>query len=132
MWYMLIMPELANLNHEKFARALVTAPSQTAAYTEVYKTETPEVAKVCASQLLTNPNVKERVRELLNQSNLGLAPITSRLGKWVFDDEHASVSLDAIKTAYKLHGVLDNDDKASGIVAVQINIQSLTSDNAST
>jgi hypothetical protein len=122
------MPELANLQHEKFARALVTAPSQTAAYAEVYKTEVPETAKVCASQLLTNPNVKERVRELLNASNLGLAPITSRLGKWVFDDEHASVSLDAIKTAYKLHGVLDAEDKSSGIVAVQINIGNLSAE----
>jgi len=122
------MPELANLQHEKFARALVTAPSQTAAYMDVYDPKGEDTARANASKLLANTSVKDRVRELLNSSNLGLAPITSRLGRWVYDDDHASVSLDAIKTAYKLHGVLDAEDKSSGIVAVQINIGNLSAE----
>lgn len=120
--------ELKNIRQEKFARALISAPSQTAAYQEVYQTKSNDVARANASALLANPTVRERVRELMNVSNLGLAPITSRLGKWVYDDSSPAQSMDAIKTAYKLHGVLDSEDKSSGIVNVQINIQSLNPD----
>ncbi len=122
------MPPLKNLQHEKFARALLEEPSQAAAYSKVYKQDL-DIAKVNASQVLTNTNVKNRVIELMNAGRLGLAPITERLGKWIYDDDAPAQSMDAIKTAYKLHGVLDSDDKQSSATELAVSIQIINASN---
>jgi hypothetical protein len=126
------MPPLTNIKHEKFARAVIDKPSYSQAYKEVYEVEGAKVAGNSASRLLENVGIKNRVMELMNQSQLGLAPIVARLGRWIYDEDHPSVSLDAVKTGLKLHGALDSDEKSSGNIAnININIVNLSSDSNS-
>lgn len=59
------MPELKNLRHEKFAREYVATGSGAAAYRSAYPKANPiSTARVCASQLLTKPNIVARTVEL--------------------------------------------------------------------
>jgi len=132
MCYMLDMPELKNPKHEQFCHELLKAPTQTQAYLNTVPNVLPDTAKSNASRLLSNANVKDRFYELLRGSGIDLPHITNRFGRWLNDDNAPVQSWDAVKTGLRIYGVLDAEDKASGIVAVQINIQSLTSDNATT
>ena len=122
------MPPLENVKHEKFARAVLEKPSFSQAYASVYKTVDPKVSSNAGSRLLENVGIRNRISELMNQKGLGLDPILERLGKWIYDDEHASVSLDATKTGLKLHGVLDGDEKEN-MNNIHINIVNLSDTN---
>lgn len=126
------MPALDNAKHEQFCHELIKAPNQTQAYLKAVPNVQPDSAAVQASRLLSNANVKERFQELLRGSGIDLPHITNRFGRWLNDDNAPVQSWDAVKTGLRIYGVLDAEDKASGIVAVQINIQSLTGDNATT
>jgi hypothetical protein len=59
------MPELKNLRHEMFAREYVATGVGAEAYRRAYPKAHPvSTARVCASQLLTNPNIVARTVEL--------------------------------------------------------------------
>ncbi len=59
------MPVLKNPRHEKFAREYVKTGVGAEAYRRVYPRAHPiSTARVCASQLLTKPNIARRTAEL--------------------------------------------------------------------
>ena len=126
------MPALKNPKHEQFCHELLKAPTQKDAYLATVPNVQETTARTESSRLLANTNIKERFYELLRGSGIDLPHITNRFGKWLNDDSAPVQSWDAVKTGLRIYGILDAEDKASGIVAVQINIQSLSGDNATT
>lgn len=96
-------------NKELFAQALLTAPSATEAYKQVFGTTNDASATVNASKLLSTSNIKARVRELLQaRRSTSLERLTERLGNHV-ESEDGSLSLKSIDLSMKLYGALDND-----------------------
>lgn len=126
------MPELKNPKHEQFCRELLKAPTQTQAYLNTVPNVLPDTAKSNASRLLSNANVKERFYELLRGTGIDLPHITSRFGRWLNDDNAPVQSWDAVKTGLRIYGVLDAEEKSSGIVAVQINVNNLSAEGGAT
>lgn len=63
------MAELDNERHERFANLYVKMGNQTRAYMKVYPDSSYESAAVSAHQLLKNPKVKARVKELNTRTN---------------------------------------------------------------
>ncbi len=121
------MTALDNRHHEEFARKLSDpGKTQTQAYKDAYPTvKNDHVASNNASRLLLNASVKARVVELLeNRYATTKNGLTERLSEWVKSNQGA-VSMDAIKTAFKLHGVLDskdNDVDRSPVEAVRVDV----------
>jgi len=120
------MPPLKNLKHEKFAQEVIRKDNPTNAYKEAYQLTNYDSAKVNASKLLTNPNVRERCIELLNQQGLDINHLNTRLNKWVNDDLEPNVSMKAIETGYKLHGLLGEERNNINAESVEIQIVNLT------
>jgi len=124
------LPPLKNLKHERFCHEVTKQPSYSKAYAEVYKEDNPQALKANASRLIANDSVRNRVAEILNLKGLDLGSLSSRLNRWANDEEHPSVSLDAVKTGFKLHGALDSDEKSgSNMQNIQIIIGTLAEDS---
>lgn len=60
------MPALINPRHERFCQELVKGASQGQAYTAAGYDAEGNVAEACASRLLTNVKIRDRVLELKN------------------------------------------------------------------
>ena len=96
------MPFLKNPRHEKFAREYVKTGVGAEAYRRVYPRAHPiSTARVCASQLLTKPNIASRTVEL-RQAMARRADITE--DKILTDYQ---VALDLAKTQEKPDSVVN-------------------------
>ncbi|MBF0252546.1 MAG: terminase small subunit [Candidatus Omnitrophica bacterium] len=114
--------ELENKKHEVFCRELVKNKfNATKAYRETYPDSGLAAARTSASELLTNPNIKGRVLEILNTSqetNLeviiasfsddlnAVKPIITSKDKNIEFVRDNSTILEAKKTLLKMYGAL--------------------------
>jgi len=113
------MPPLKNIKHEKFAHAVINSDSQTQAYKEVYGTE-GKAPEVCASRLLSSVNVRERVLELMQQSEAtSIKNVLEKLGNGI-NSENEGIMMDGVKTAMKAYGVFEEAKESAGLNAIQI------------
>lgn len=118
------MPPLKNIKHEKFAKALLTQPSQTAAYALTYKSKDIDSAGANASRLLgKDRGIRERVQELLDKQGLTLERFNNKMSD-LLEAKSEDVQFKSMRLGYELHGVLDKekyDDSAKDIL-IQVNI----------
>lgn len=135
------MPKLNNAKREKFIQKMAdpaNLKSKADTYRQVYNCSETS-AHVGSTNLLKNPECKERLTELLNKQGLSLDYLNSKLkdlvnakkevysknGELIAKVDDNNIQLSAIKTGYQLHNVLKADntiniDKSSN----QINILS--------
>jgi len=100
---------LDNVKHELFANELVKSRGNASkAYAKVYKEADTNSIAPSASRLLTNGKVKDRIAVILEKHNLSLDDLTHKLKEHVLSDDDR-ISMDAVKTSYKLHKVLGNE-----------------------
>lgn len=105
------------LKHELFAQELIkTKGNQTEAYANTYdkdQNSAKELAtsRVNASILLTKPNIRKRVIQILNEKNLSLDYCVSSL-KTCVDSENEGIKLEATKTAFKLHDAFPSEKES--------------------
>ena len=122
--------ELPNLRQEKFCHEVLKTTTATEAYQNVYGA-TPESSKPNASRLLSNDNVRERIKSLMREQGLSETALLTRLNHWKDSDDHPAVSLDATKTGLKIMGAFD-DDSASSSKDLRIEIAIVPNKQAST
>lgn len=118
---------LKNLKHEKLARKIALEPkiTQTEAYLEIYPTKNPLTAKSEASDILSKPNVRDRVLALLSKSagRPILEAVSDRINNHVNQAENLPVSMDACKTVLRVAGAMDDAKQdATSYNPLQINI----------
>lgn len=119
------LPPLKNLKHEKFAQALITEPSQTAAYAVAYDSKNLQAAGASSSRLLENAKgIRERVLELLERRKAGLSRVSERL-KDHLESETENISLETCKTILRVAGAFDPVDNSAHMQNIQINITNL-------
>ena len=126
------MPPLKNRKHEKLAQALLKTDNDVEAYkisTGNYHA-TNEVANSSVSRILTNVNVKERVRELLeSRANTSLNGLTAKLDQHVGSNKE-EISLKASELGFRLHGALDRENESAPPPAdIEIQILNVSSPN---
>lgn len=115
---------LKNIKHEIYANMLIkTKGNQSQAYQDTYGQKTKKHSRISASQLLTKPNVHQRVEYLLrthNQLNIdntlevlatqmtATKPVIADKQVEMYPDNGAILS--AVTTNLKLHGLLKQDN----------------------
>lgn len=114
------MAPLRNIRHEKFAQAIIDAPSNKDAYLAAYPEQSMECASTSAGRLLNSVEVKQRILELLQQ-NEGTKPenITRRLGQLV-NSENEGIAIQSVNTALKAFKVFEEDKLDVGIGSINI------------
>ena len=123
------LPPLKNLKHEKFAQALITEPSQTAAYAVAYDSKNLQAAGASSSRLLENAKgIRERVLELLERRKAGLDRVSERLRDHLESDTE-QISLDTCKTILRVAGAFDTQSDKDSSQNIQINITNLSPSN---
>lgn len=120
---------LDNIKHELFSQALLKqGGNQTKAYLEVYSGIKNASARTNASRLLAIISVRKRITELLEAQGLGIVELTKKLKKlteakkrvtdngdftgWEPDNR---TSLEAIKIALRIHGLLGHKSDMVGL-----------------
>lgn len=115
---------LKNLKHEKLARKIALDPkkTQTEAYLEVYSTDNHLTAKSEASDILSKPNVRERVLALMSKDRPILEKVSENINANLDQRDNLPVNLETCKTVLKVAGALDDPKLAeSSFHPVQIN-----------
>jgi len=117
-------------SHEMFVQALIkNGGRQTEAYMEVYKAK-PDTSRHGGSFLMRNVEVRRRVSELLESQGLGIVELNKKLkaltgarkdvnnnGDFTGQPDN-SARLEAIKIAYKLHGLIGSNTGGNEIFVV--------------
>ena len=117
-------------SHEMFVQALIkNGGHQTEAYMEVYKAK-PDTSRHGGSFLMRNVEVRRRVSELLESQGLGIVELNKKLkaltgarkdvnnnGDFTGQPDN-SARLEAIKIAYKLHGLIGSNTGGNEIFVV--------------
>ena len=89
--------------------------SATEAYLEAYPDVTRESARVCASKLLTNANIKEYIQSRMSTMVMGTNEVLIRLADLSRGAEKDSDRLRALELIGRTHGMfLDRSDITSG------------------
>lgn len=120
------MPPLKNIKHERLAHAILTAPSNTKAYLQVYQNSSEAAARSSVPEILAKPCVRNRIQELLEQKNCGLPRITERFSDFLNDTEDKALSWDAVKTGLKIFGAFDNEDTTKNMQNINISVVKIT------
>lgn len=117
------MAVLANPKHERFAQAIAKGKSQADAYVEAGYKAIPITAKVNGCKLLTNANIKARVKELqehaAEKTEITIASLSQELmrvaqkAERIDEPSGLSVWRLAIMDLAKLNGLIP-DGKKSG------------------
>jgi len=120
------MPKLKHEPHEQFAKVYALDPEKklnaTKAYMESHPGSTYDSARASSSALLTNPSIKNRIGELLDQSGLTIQKLNEKLHSLVDVAKSEDVQLRATRLGYELHGVLDKDQNMNNHQNIQVNI----------
>lgn len=118
------MGQLKNMKHEIFVRNLVkTKGDQKAAYLKTFGTKNENTASNASSMLMRRPEVRERAREILDAHGLTIDNLTVYLKENIIENsKDCPVRQDAIKTAYKIQGVLDKAEVNIDIDARSIDL----------
>jgi len=108
-----------NIKHELFAQAVIKNKGHLSlAYQEAYPSANPESARHGGSALWKKVEIQTRVNEILETQGLGIIELTKKLkdlteakkpgtfGGFVPDN---NARLEAIKIAYKLHGLIGSN-----------------------
>lgn len=125
------MPKLKNKKHELFAQNLVKAKfNQTKALQATYPDSSYKAANVSGTRLLQNPAIELRVQEIANQKGLTVESLVEDLnnlrqankpiieaGVITAEYPDSAVRLETVKTGFKLHGLLSNDNRSIDIDA---------------
>lgn len=120
------------LKHELFVKELIKqGGNQTKAYAKAYNKDTNSPKELStsrsnASDLLTKPNIRKRVVQALEESNLTVERLSKKLNAFV-DSENEGIGLEATKTAFKLHDAfpsekqdVDSQDNSLQIVFAKV------------
>ena len=130
------MPPLKNPKHELFAQNLVKKKfKQVDAYQSTYPESGYDAARVSATRLLENPAIENRVQEIANKKGMTVESLVDDLnnlrqadkpvienGKIVATYPDNSTRLETVKTGFKLHGILTNDNRSVEIDARSVNV----------
>ena len=130
-------------SHEMFVQALIkNGGRQTEAYMEVYKAK-PDTSRHGGSFLMRNVEVRRRVSELLESQGLGIVELNKKLkaltgarkdvnnnGDFTGQPDN-NARLQAIKIAYKLHGLIGANIEENEIFLMPEQIQQLSKDSKS-
>lgn len=115
------LPPLENLKHEKFARVYPEVMTASGAYKSAYPNVAPQTAETSGPELLRNPQVKNRIVEILEQK-CGLTDnyIGERLFDHVSNQGDGHLSHKALRTVLELKGYL-NKEQSQAIAHVVFN-----------
>jgi hypothetical protein len=132
------MGRLKNLKHEHFAKNLIKYKgNQTRAYAKTYPDSNSPASS--ASLLVRNGNVRQRVFEILQSNKATRLPELIKklngmteaeraivVGKQLASVADNPVRLDALKTIFKLYGMLGGEAIMSSQTNVQFNIDTVS------
>lgn len=119
---------LKNKNHERFCQEYVkNGKNGSRAYLTVYRTKNEDTARVNASRLLTNTNIKARINELMDKIEDRTLVTPERIIR-----EYARIAFLDIRNFYNDDGTLKkitelDDDTAAAIAGMDIS--TFTKDN---
>lgn len=113
--------EVLDIKHRAFAREYVAKGlNGTQAAMEVFKKDSPEVAKVRASRLLTNDNVKLAIREELEASGLLFNDVVKVHKRNINQQKNLVVSQNAVTDYYDLLGLRKRAEQANTNIGIII------------
>jgi len=128
------MPRLKRPKQELFCQELIkNKGNATQAYKDVYTAGNPANAHKHAYQLTNKPHIQHRITELLERDGITLSRLNGKLGekldckktmvvgKQTIKVNDNTTQMDAVKTGYKLYGLLQNTTQAPQIDARSIN-----------
>jgi len=126
------MPPLKNINHEKFAHAILEKPTIGEAYLASYDPEgnrlkadtKKEVATANGSRLLRNDSVTNRISELLNRQGITIERLNGKLAD-LLEGKSEEIQFKSTRLGYELHGVLNpekNIGESASPILIQVNI----------
>lgn len=127
-------PRRLSLRQERFAQEYIKNNGDATKAAEiVYARPKNNSNRAIASENLTKPAIVNRISQILNDKGLDLDSLSLDLrdkknnacrpvvvGKQIIDYPDEALRLEAIKTAFKLHGVLDRKQEDS--IKTQVNI----------
>lgn len=127
------------LKQEKFTQEYAKTLNGTQSILKVYNTKDYDTARAMGSEVLANPNVKQRLAQLLEQGKMDLRTYLNKLhlkseakkeivvGQELVKVDDNPIQLKAIEDVLQLHGVLGKDNSSS--TNIQNNIVAMGDDN---
>jgi len=134
------MPKLKNPKHELFCKELAKNKyNYKRAYANTYPDCTTSALGANSSRLVSRADIRDRMSELLANSGLSVEELNGKLAA-LLDSKKAIIvnkdiayvsdnntQLEATKTAYRLHGLLNNDNNTNNYTdnrAITIDVSS--------
>ena len=132
------MKRLHNVRQEVFCQNVANKKlSATKSYQSAYPTASKATAEVNAYNLLKTGKIEKRISELLDEQGLSITSLNTKLYDLTEADKEIiykgrvrtlkdnPTRLEAIKTSYKLHKVLDNDTPSQDNRQVNVTLNSV-------
>ncbi len=124
------MPELDNKRHEAVIKDLVVNPDQT--HVECYRKHYPNAngsAHDSVYELLRKPENRERMLELARSLGVTEDKCLSRLNDHIENKQDDHLSLKAVQTGLKIHGMTDTQVNIDNSQHLHVNMEDVDSMN---